>query len=547
MRHFALLYECIERKYISNLVLTLSFIILASICGVSLPIVLKKIVDQLTINHHVVPVGLFAIYAFILISERFFNEIQFISYYRWENGVIRNFFNKIFSLLFHNKPDFFNQHLHGSITGKIYQALFGLDSFMFDIIFKVIPISVSLILILSTIAIVFDYQMSLIIGAGSILYVYLMYQFNNKIIAHQNTMRNNYNQVQGLTTDAINSWKDIKLMNSYGFVNMNFNKMINSITEKTNTFYKMRGFYGFLQSLPICAMFMIVNYYAVSRYVQGISTLGGIVLINNYLLQILRPLEAFSLLFRGLTKSYSDFIAIDEIISESKESIENQPSNIFINDITIENLAAHDVLKNLNLSVKRGEKIAIIGASGSGKTTLLNTLTGINQNFTGDILINNKSIREISASTLRHNIAYMPSDARLIQDSIINNLLMGKVGDVLPILHDSCILEKIASLAKGVNTLVSENATHLSTGEKQRLKIARTSLLQKDIVLYDEATSALNIEIENKIIENLLADKHKTVIFVTHKEGHLYKFDKIYKLENGYLKDHSNEYKPIVN
>lgn len=539
MNSLLFIYEMSERKPFLYLLLTVLLGFFASGCAVSLPILLKKMIDLLTIHpqfHSIM--WIFLLYVVTMLLERFFNEIQFITYVRWQINIVTRVYHEIFQWIFFSKPHFFTQHLPGSITSKISQAMTGLEALMFDGIFKIIPTLVGFILVLCSTAMVFDVNMSLIIGAGALIYCYVMFKFSGKLITVQNSIRNSAIHAQGVTTDLIQAWKDIKLTRSHRFARNTLKSTMQTVIDQSARFYKKRGIYGFVQSLPIVIVYIAANYYAIVCYVAGQATIGSIVLINAYLVQILRPLESLSLLLRGVTKNYSDFIGIHDILDLEKEMIFDDAFIWHIHNISIHNLHIAGILNDINLSINRGEKIAIIGPSGSGKTTLLNVIAGLITDYSGEVFINGIDLKNISSDTIRFHIAYLTSDARLIKETIKNNLSVGKNIDVMPGLQFCGMTEKVASLTQTIDFVVNENAASLSAGELQRLKIARQHLLYSAVDLYDESTSALNRELEEEIIDRILANKHKTTIFVTHKTHFLHKFDRVFRIEKGCLIQH---------
>lgn len=532
------IYQYTEKKLYLSLAVTFIFIIFAAICSTFLPVVLKKIVDQLAHDHMFGGVKwLLALYSLIMVVERLFNEMQFIVYSKWENGVINNAFVKLFSSLFYKNPKFYVTNLHGTVSSRIYQGVAGLDALMFDVVFKVVPAVIGIAFIMLSLTVVFDCKMSLIVGMGAILYTVSMSFFNKKLILQHNSIRNSYNDASGVTTDLLNAWKDIKLTNAYHFASNLQNCAIKNIIAKTNIFLKKRGLYGFLQSLPICLIFIITNYYAISRFTFGIATIGSILMINNYLFQILRPLESFSLLFRAITKSYSDYMALDKLLDQDQENVSavHQPS--LFSCISLENLCINEKFSNINMSIRAGEKIAIIGASGSGKTSLINVLVGLGQEYEGNIFINGERVNNADENNLRSDIAYLSSDARLMNATIQENIAFDKSSDIFAVLRSAYIAEKVNSLEYGIHTTVNENSPYFSSGEKQRLKIARTLFMNKPIEIFDESTSALDKDLEKHIIDHLLMRESKTVIFITHKMDYLHRFDKVYKIINETLEE----------
>lgn len=530
-----------NRKQLHFLLVTVVFLLLASTCNVVLPIYLKKIVDQLTLNKQFsAAISLFAVYSALIFLQRFFSEIQFVTYAPWEQGLLKTLYQTIFQRIFKNQPDFFKKNLPGATTSRLYQAINGLDMLMFDMTFKVIPVVLEFIMISVSIAIFFDCKMSITVMMGSAFYFISMFYFNEKIIRCQTDIRDKKIVAEGKTTELLSSWKDIKLTNSYHYAESVLSASVNEILKKSIVFYKKRSLFGFLQAIPICIILLIINWRTIHDYANGIYTIGNILLVNNYLIQLLKPLESVSIVFRTLSKSYTDYIALKEILHYPKENFTVNYQLEKNKDIIFNNICLEGILRNLSIRIKYGEKVAIIGSSGSGKTSLLNAIAGLIPLCSGTIFVGEQDVSKISVVELRNRVAYLTSDARILTDTVKNNLLLGKNIDVAVALAFSGMLIKSNLLPEKENTIIQDHS--LSAGESQRLKIARTYLMNAEIELYDEATANLNHALEEKILNRILFNKNKTVIFVTHKTDFLHKFDKVYQLVNGSLIEYKERF-----
>lgn len=521
-----------------RLYFTILFILSAAVCNVVTPFLLKEMIDEINISPQFsIIFPLFSLFIFIQIFGRLLFEGKFIVYSKWEQSLIQTAFNRIFSLLQKKIPDFFKSNMPGAISAKIFQSIMGLKVFLFDSLFHLFPLVFELISMLFVIALVFDVKMALIVSAGIIIYSFFLFFLNKIMINYQNSIRDSIIEAQGKMTDYITSWKDIKLTNGYSAVEKLFFYFTNNMASKNLIFYKNRGFLGFLQALPLLIMYIYANYEAILGYIRGITSIGSLVMINSYLLQVMKPLETFGVLYRNITKAYSDFIAIDAIIDSKEEKLEeNYLFNSNINFIHIKNLSFGKILKNINLTIKKGEKIALIGESGAGKTTLLNILTGIETNYTGQIYLDDTDIRLIPLNILRQLISYFSCEARLLSGSLQENLLLGSKSDELELdnfLSKALISQKVINLPNRLNTLLDENTNLLSAGEKQRVMLVRMMLLKAKIQIFDESTSALDENSEETILNNILAEKENIIIFSTHKMRFLTKFNRVIQIKDG--------------
>ena len=237
----------------------------------------------------------------------------------------------------------------------------------------------------------------------------------------------------------------------------------------------------------------------------------------------------------------------NNILSKNKSLIKdsNSNSNIFfkINNLNFfyDNKRNDFKFNNLNFELKKNETIGIIGSSGSGKSTLVNFITGIEKPNSGSITTFGKNIYE-DIFSWRSKIGYVPQDIFLIEDSIKKNIAIGIENNLIDENRIINVLKKvqmhdfILSLNDGINTIIGERGLNISGGQKQRLGIARALYNNPEILIFDEATSALNTEIENEIISQIYDLKESiTIIIITHKPSILEKCNKIYRMINGDL------------
>ena len=201
-----------------------------------------------------------------------------------------------------------------------------------------------------------------------------------------------------------------------------------------------------------------------------------------------------------------------------------------------------EIFKNLSLTIKKYSSVAIIGESGSGKSTLLNLLLGFFGPTSGKILIDNKDLNYISNGWL-NSIGYVSQLTNLIDDSIKRNIAFGMEDDlidkkkILDVIKKSNLSKFIKKLPRGINTVIGEKGVKISGGQRQRISIARALYNDPSLIIFDEATNALDVSTENNIIDEIIKlKKEKTVIFVTHRTNNLNKFDFVYEVSNKKLK-----------
>ena len=234
---------------------------------------------------------------------------------------------------------------------------------------------------------------------------------------------------------------------------------------------------------------------------------------------------------------------------KSKTSLVDFKKNIIFKNVNFlfnENKNKKLIFKNLNFKIKKNSSVAIIGESGSGKSTLLNLLLGFFNPSSGQILIDNKNLKKINSGWL-NNIGYVSQLTTIIDDTIKRNIAFGKNDSEIDkkklrdAVHKSNLSKFINNLPRGMNTILGERGIKISGGQRQRITIARALYYNPSIIIFDEATNALDVVTENIIINEILKLKEdKTVIFVTHRTNNLNKFDIVYQVKNHRLIKKSN-------
>lgn len=295
------------------------------------------------------------------------------------------------------------------------------------------------------------------------------------------------------------------------------------------------------------------------KVAQGEITVGEMILFQALMFAFLRPINVLIELLPQLLKSLGSFDKIMEVINIKEESLSGEIINNYNGNIEIKNLnfayksnCKNEVLKNINLSVKAGEKIGIVGHTGCGKTTLCNLLVKFYSIDSNQIFLEGVDINKLSSSDLRNQIGIVQQDVHIFASSIKENLLISKPNatheELLEALEFAEAKEFVDKLPEGLNTYVGERGVKLSGGQKQRISIARIFLQNPKILILDESTSSLDNETEKKIQNTLdKLKKDRTIISVAHRLTTIMNSDKIIVLDNGEIKEQGTHTQLIQN
>ena len=253
-----------------------------------------------------------------------------------------------------------------------------------------------------------------------------------------------------------------------------------------------------------------------------------------------------------------NILQISMLINDAKPEVRKELGEPISNEITFKNVSfqysngAQSALKNININISYGKNIAIIGPSGSGKSTFLDLLLGFFDPINGEILIDNNLLSSKNKQSIRENFAYVPQKVCLIEDTLRENIVFGssdyedKDINLNESIFRSQLKSVVENLPEGLDTVLSESNQLVSGGEKQSIGIARASLKKANILILDEATNAMDHELEAATMDYLLNhSSFKTVICITHKPALLKYFDEIYVFDAGEITA-SGTYEEII-
>ena len=363
-------------------------------------------------------------------------------------------------------------------------------------------------------------------------------------------LRRNANETQQTLVSIIDAMEDmlanipiVKIFNAQGFFKSKF--------ENENNLYKKYALSmdykkSFLPPLSEFLGMMVLGFVMVfggSQILKGQIFLSSSVFIT-YILMFSYSIVPIKNITRSIGNVQRSFSAAERIFKVLKSQTKNTEQLIHLTcieqGIKIHNLSfayeyGKDILKSINLEIKKGEKIILTGKSGSGKSTLLNILAGVEQNYKGNIFVDDKELRECDKKDWYQIIGFCNQKQFIIHDTVLNNLTLGKDIEFSKIMNLSMALQThdfISTMKNGYDTVLTKDNNYLSGGQVKRICLLRTLLKDSEFLILDEPTSSLDSETEKKIVDVLL-NMDKTIIMVSHNIENFKSFDKIYNIDNG--------------
>jgi ATP-binding cassette subfamily B protein len=354
----------------------------------------------------------------------------------------------------------------------------------------------------------------------------------------------------GFLSDTIANFSSLKLFNGYKRENKSFSDLVEDVRKKMQYAWSTEELFNGTSSILTVILEFGLLYFSLRFWRQGLFTPGDFVLVQTYVIMIIGQSWSFGRMVRNFYRSFSDaeemttiFLTTPEILDKpGAKELEVKEGKIEFSKVVFCYHKTRKVLDNLNLQIKAGEKIALIGPSGAGKTTVIKLLL---RNFDltgGHIFIDGQDIAGVTQESLWQNISLVPQDPVLFHRTLKENIKYGRPNatdaEVLKAAKMAHCDEFISDLPEGYETFVGERGIKLSGGERQRVAIARAILRNAPILVLDEATSSLDSESEGLIqdaLEKLMADK--TVIVIAHRLSTIRKMDRIIFIDDGKIKE----------
>ncbi|PCH53745.1 MAG: ABC transporter [Flavobacteriaceae bacterium] len=368
----------------------------------------------------------------------------------------------------------------------------------------------------------------------------------SSIINKRSTIVQQY--LSKLTANAQETFSGIGILKSYGIehkTTLEFENLANTSKEKNIDFYKAQALFFPLMILLIGLSNILVIYIGGLRYIEGTITLGVIAEFIMYVNMLTWPVAVVGWVTSMVQQAEASQKRINEFLEHKPEIINNNsnPSKIEGN-IEFKNVSfTYDdtnitALKNVSFKLQKGKTLAILGNTGAGKSTIINLIARLYDIDSGEILIDNISIKQLNLNNLRLSIGLVPQEAFLFSDTIKNNIKFGDEtasdNKIEQAAKDAYIHHNIAEFNKGYETYIGERGVTLSGGQKQRISIARAIIKEPQILIFDDCLSAVDTETEEIILNNLYKiSKNKTTIIVSHRISSIKNADTIIVLENG--------------
>ena len=537
-------------KMRARVIWAVSFLMLAKLANVAVPLALKEIVDSLDQTNLVLilPIGMLLAYGLLRLASSLFNELRDAIFAKVRYHAMNLIALGVFKHLHTLDLSFHLDRRIGGITRDIDRGTQSVSTLLSIFVFNILPSLFEICLVIGILWLNYNLLFAGVSLLTVIFYVVLTFAITTWRMKYRYQMNDMQSEANTNAVDSLINYETVKYFNQEKFEVDRYGETMQRWENlATKSFTSMTAL-NFVQGAVIAVGVTIILIMAAQGVVNSTLSLGDLIMIQALLLQLFIPLGGLGIIYRQIKHNFIDMNNMFDLLERSSKvtDVENATElkvtqgEVKFNNVTFAYPGKEAVLKNINFTLKPGQKIAIVGSSGAGKSTLAKLLFRFYDISSGEITIDQQDIKLFTQDSVRRSMGVVPQDPVMFNETIFYNIAYGRAGaseeEVKRAAKLSFIDSFIDSLPEGYDTLVGERGLKLSGGEKQRLAIARVLLKNPQILIFDEATSALDSYSEKMVQKALLslAHKHSTIV-IAHRLSTIVDADQIIVLENGVI------------
>ncbi len=533
-----------------RVIFALSCLLAAKLTNVAVPLVFKDIIDSFSLTRDqallLVPLGLLAAYGALRFSTALFTELREIFFARVTQHAVRTIALQVFEHLHALSLRFHLERQTGGLTRDIERGTRSVSSLINYTLYSILPTLVEIALVLGILIARYDWTFTLITLSTLTLYVIFTILVSN----WRTVLRREVNELDSAANiraiDSLLNYETVKYFNNERWEHDRYNEqMMKWETAQIRSQISL-SWLNLGQSIIIAAGVSLMMWRAAVGASEGRMTVGDIVLVNAFLIQLYMPLNHLGVLYREIRQSLTDIERMFGLLHRNREvrdaddarDVAPGPCAVSFEQVNFAYEPTRQILFDVSFTIPAGRTVAVVGHSGSGKSTLARLLFRFYDTTTGAVKINGSDLRALTQSSVRAAIGIVPQDTVLFNDSIFYNIQYGRPTasreEVFAAARAAHIHDFIEGLPEKYETRVGERGLKLSGGEKQRVAIARALLKNPPILIFDEATSALDSKTEKAIQAELeQAAVGRTTLTIAHRLSTVMNADEILVMDAG--------------
>ena len=535
-----------------RVMLALAFLVGAKVANVGVPLILKKLVDQMsaTVAHPqallVLPLGLLAAYGALRLATSVFTELRELMFARVTQRAVRTIALQVFQHLHALSLRFHLNRQTGGMTRDIERGTRGVSTLVSYTLFSILPTIIEILLVLAYLVLHYDIWFSIITAGALGLYILFTITVTEWRTHFRRTMNDLDSRANTRAIDSLLNYETVKYFGNESFEARRYDEGLQRYERAAVKSQSSLSLLNTGQSAIIAIAVTLILWRATVGVINGTMTLGDMVLVNAFMIQLYIPLNFLGVLYREIKQSLADMERLFSLLEENREVADSpaaaplkaQGAALRFEHVDFSYESKRQILFDIDFTVPAGTTTAVVGHSGSGKSTLSRLLYRFYDVDRGAIRIDGQDLREVTQASLRQAIGIVPQDTVLFNDTIEYNIAYGKPGagreQIVAAAKAAYIHEFIESLPDGYATMVGERGLKLSGGEKQRVAIARTLLKDPAILIFDEATSALDSRAEQAIQQQLAEiARERTTLVIAHRLSTIVDAHQILVLDHG--------------
>ena len=535
-----------------RVLLALGFLIGAKLANVGVPLLLKTLIDRMTLSPQhpqallVLPLGLLIGYGALRLSTTLFTELREFVFAKVTQRAVRTIALKVFRHLHSLSLRFHLNRQTGGMTRDIERGTRGISSLVSYTLFSILPTLVEITLVIGYLALHYDIWFSLITACALTIYIGYTITVTEWRTHFRRTMNDLDSKASTKAVDSLINYETVKYFGNEDYEAQRYDDGLRRYEDAAVKSQKSLSILNTGQSMIIAIAVTLILWRATQGVIDGKMTLGDLVLVNAFMIQLYIPLNFLGVIYREIKQSLADMERLFLLLEQNRE-VADAPTAQGLNVAGAEVRFSHvdfsyetkrQILFDVDFTIAAGTTTAVVGHSGSGKSTLSRLLFRFYDVNNGAITIDGQDVRDVTQASLRQSIGIVPQDTVLFNDTIEYNIAYGKTGasksEVIAAARTAYIHDFIETLPDGYATMVGERGLKLSGGEKQRVAIARAVLKHPALLIFDEATSALDSKAEQAIQAQLKEiAKNRTTLVIAHRLSTIADAAQILVLDHG--------------